>query len=432
MVEVLLRAADAGDTYLAWRWLDDLDHPGAQRLNTANVSAAIEVLDRALIIQRDGESEDDALRRAMVDGSFVTPDRELALASELAAAILPPALVDEITRKADNGIAVRVRLTPSPRLARVPWELLTVDESGRRLLDVADFVYDPPATVRTERSVTPDSWTDRATGPVIFVIDPRTHTSALKPILIADEAAADMFRERVDSYVRAGRARADYARRAVGGRVNRSTLHEWLLDATGSRLFYYGHVSALADEPGSASLHISDRESPSWGGLATPVGSHLPLSALDLLLGTTTAPNDNQRRYGSDEPLAGHQIWPMPPRVAVIACEGGADFRSSETFGLVIAMLNAGAELVTTTRWTMPTDRTFWQYYEPLELQKSRPTTDFALTVDAAHDDPDAVGVLTAWQRDQLELWRQHGDVAHTPLVWASLINTWAPASTTR
>ncbi len=430
MVDVLLRAADSGDTYLAWRWLDDLDNPGAQRLNTAEVIAAIDVLERALIAQRDGESEGEAHDRAMVDGAFVSRDREQALATQLAAAILPSRLVDEIKRKTKRGIAVRVRLTPSPRLARVPWELLAIDESGRRLLDVADLVYDPPATVRSERSRTPDPWARRASGPAMFVIDPVTHTSALKPILIADKAAAEMFRARFDSYVQVGRANGSQARRAVEGNVNRSTLHKWLKDNSGSRLFYYGHVSALPDEPGSASLHISDEEDTSWG-LAAALGSHLPLSALDLLLGTATAPNDGRRRYGSDEPLAGHQIWPMPPRVAVIACEGGADFRSTETFGLVIAILNAGAELVTTTRWTMPTDQTFWRYYPALEDEKIRPTTDFALTVDAAHNDRDAVAALTAWQRDQLKLWRRSGDVAHTPLVWASLINTWVPASTT-
>ena len=429
MAEVLVRAADAGDTYVAWRWLDELDNPRAERLDTSAVDAAINVLDDALIALRSNESDDEAHDRAMKAGAFVSHDREQALSRQLATAILPLRLTQEILEKSTPKEKVRVRLTPSPRLARIPWETVALDGgTDQRLLDVADIVYDPPATVRAERSVQPEPWSKRASLSAIFVIDPVTRTNELKPILVADADATDRFKSRVACYLEGGVADRENALRAVGQRVTRGRLREWLQPPR-SRLFYFGHVSSLPEEPGSASLHISDERQKTWG-MASPVGSHLPLSALDLLLGTTTAPPEERMVYGSPEPLAGHQIWPMPPRVAIIACEGGADFRSTETFGLVIAMLNAGAELVTTTRWTMPTDLTFWKYYKSLEAEKIRPTTDFALEVDAAHASADPIGQLADWQRRQLELWRRDKNVANSPLVWASLINTWAPATT--
>lgn len=426
MVDVLVRAADAGDTYLAWRWLDDLDNPRAQRLDAGRLDAAIAALNESLIAPLPGETEEQAHDRAMRDGGFIALDREMALSGKLADAVLPARLIAEITDRTKRS-HVRVRLTPSPRLARIPWEALTLDaKAHRRLIDAADVVYDPPATVRSERSVQPDAWQDRAGRPAVFVIDPNTKTTQLKPIVKGDKAATKMFRDRIMSYAAKRLAEPDNVDVAISDDVSRFQLQDWLATPL-SRLFYYGHVSSLPDEPGSAALHLSDERSDTWG-MAAPVGSHLPLSALDLLLGTMTAPLEQRGKYGSDDTLPGHQIWPMPPRVAVIACEGGADFRSTETFGLVIAMLNAGAELVTTTRWTMPTDSTFWKYHRQVEAQGARPTTEFALTVDDAHCHADPLGELARWQRKQLAQWREHGDIAHTPLIWASVINTWAPA----
>jgi hypothetical protein len=204
-------------------------------------------------------------------------------------------------------------------------------------------------------------------------------------------------------------------------------LSEALICTPRSRLFYYGHVSAEPDEPGSASLHLSDVSDTSWG-MARPLGTHLPLSALDLLLGTTLAPEEYKGRYPDAETDGGHDIWPMPSRVAVIACEGGADYRSRETFGLVIAMLNAGAELVTTTRWTLPTDLAFWHFHDDVARRGVHPTTELALTVDRAHTRDDPIAELLEWQRGQLNSWRDSdGAIEFSPLIWASMTNTWGP-----
>lgn len=63
---------------------------------------------------------------------------------------------------------------------------------------------------------------------------------------------------------------------------------------------------------------------------------HRPFSALDLLRGTIECRvRDHRLPLGFEQPERGRTIWPMPARVAIIACEGGADYRATETFGLV-------------------------------------------------------------------------------------------------
>lgn len=425
MVDVLFRAADAGDTYVSWRWMDDLDNPRARRLDAVVSQAALARLDRALMAPLMNETADAAEARAMT-GDFVTLEGEQELAAQLASAVLPEALIYEILARNGGGERVRLRLTPSPRIARVPWETLCVDES-RRLLDVADIVYDPPATVRAERSVSPDTFSSRATFPAVYVIDPLTPTAELRQAFDTGSIEAQMFKQMISSRLASRGVGSMNARRAVSSTVKRSGLHEWLTNEC-SRLFYFGHVSSEPEEPGSASLHLSDTDTdPKSWGLANPIGSHRPLCALDFLLGTTTAPEQVYSQLYKKVSAPGHQIWPMPPRVALIACEGGADFRARETFGLVIAMLNAGAELVTTTRWPLPTDTAFVNH-QPA-VGNARPTAQFALTVDEAHSHEDPLHELAIWQRTQLDSWQNGGSIVHTPLVWASLINTWAPTS---
>lgn len=432
-VEVLVRAADAGDTYVAWRWLDALDDPRATRLDAATVDAAVRELDAALIAKlSDDESPEAAAARAMQSGALTALTQERELAQTLAAAILPPRLIAEIAAKGTEGRRPRLRLTPSPRLARVPWEVLRVGDGDRRLLDVVDVVYDPPATVRAERSTPARRWPEHAAKPGLFIIDPATpgHPDA-QPVVSQQTGAAPEIRQQLEGYVESGGALASEKVRWRGGqKYTRTWLSEALIHTPRSRLFYYGHVSAEPDEPGSASLHLSDVSDESWG-MATPLGTHLPLSALDLLLGMTIAAEKEQGRYPHAKSAAGHDIWPMPSRVAVIACEGGADYRSRETFGLVIAMLNAGAELVTTTRWTLPTDVAFWIFHDSVRERRICPTTALALMVDRAHTLDDPVAALTEWQRRQLNLWRQTGAIEYSPLVWASLTNTWGPDAST-
>ena len=441
-VDLLMRAADAGDTFVSWRWLDDVETPHAERLDTAVLVGALDRLDRALITATEGEDPEHAVVRALTEGAFTDIAAERRLATELTAAALPATLARQIRDRLDLGLRIRLRLTPSPRLARIPWELLVLD-GDTRLIEAVDISYDPPATVHADRSCRPIPWTALREHPALFVIDPELPPRAgiygyRRGLDSQDETA---FEERLGEHETTGGADRRAASTSIGQMVTRIDLSEQLRHPTRSRLFYLGHVSSTHDEPGTASMHLYDTAS-TWGltepvrrGIHDPAAAigpadpqdHRPLSALDLMLGTTmTADPKVWRLYDADAAQRGHLIWPMPPRVAVIACEGGADFRSTETFGLVMAMLDAGAELVTTTRWTLPTDTAIRRTHPTLPPD-THPTVDLALEVDTAHTLDDPISHLARWQRTQLQRWRETGDIRYSPLVWASLTHTNAP-----
>lgn len=115
--------------------------------------------------------------------------------------------------------------------------------------------------------------------------------------------------------------------------------------------------------------------------------------------------------------LAEPDRFPAPPRVALIAC-GSDDGKEIEQSGMPIAAVNAGAELVTATRWVLPVDQ---------KLAASCPTAALAMAVDTAHAAADPLAALRRWQIDRLRNWRDRGAVTDTPLLWASLVTYLAP-----
>lgn len=431
-VDVLVRAIDAGATYLTWRWLDDPAHPEFAVLPEAVVAEAGELLATALPTALPGESTAEGVHRALHTGPFATPAGERALSAALTEAVLPRRLRGQFVERARAAVRVRVRLTPSPRLARIPWELLFVT-AEQRLLEVAEIVHEPPAAVHAERARLPADWERARERPALFVIDPPTPRSAVGYGHVLDRSDRLLFLRRLSRH--AARGRVPRAERASS--IAAATRRDLgvALSIPRSRLFYLGHVSARPDEPGSAALHLSDTAQ-IWGE-AAPLSrlgrdgrprvdpqDHRPLAALDLFLGTVNAGEPVWRSYGSARAQPGHELWPMPPRVAMIVCEGHADFRAEETFGLVVAMIHAGAGLVTTTRWTLPADREFRRL--PGADADARPVTELALCVDTAHEGPDPVAELTAWQRERLRAWSAGSadPVTGTPLVWASPTHT--------
>lgn len=442
-VDVLVRIVSLGrSSYLTWTWLDDAN-PRAHRLDHQRVAAALARLDDSLVTDDGRLPASRQLTTVLREGAFAAPDTELALASELGAVLLGPDLVERIRRLSDAGVRVRFRVTPSRRFARVPWELLVVDPgTGRRLLEDATVVLDPPTTVHVERSRGPVPWSDVAERAPLYVVDPElpraAYLAGLLPAL-ADPDDRLAFEDRLDERRRRAGGELPGTWAPIQGVVFREDLGRALRRGV-SRLFYVGHVSADVEDPGSAALHLSDEVAVRPGalrgtrGLADPIGprsaygtprrvrtgDHLPLCALDLVLGTTT----DVHGPGAGEP--GAHVWPMPPRVAVIACEGGVDFRSSEPFGLVTAMIDSGAELVTATRWALPTDAGL-RVVGGLDHEE-RPVIAAALAVDEAHDADDPVEWLRRWQTGRLEAWRARGTLAETPLVWAALTTTVAAA----
>ncbi|HMT90588.1 MAG TPA: hypothetical protein PKC73_13220 [Dermatophilaceae bacterium] len=464
-LDLLIHAADAGATFLSWILMEEPFTQNAARLDTEPLVAALKRLESSLItLSGDGgDTAEGTVRHALTGGALAGREAERDLARELSRAVLPTRLRELIAGLDERKVDLRLRITPSPRLARVPWELLSTDvesDEPKRLVEIAQIIMDPPVTVHADRSRLPRPWAEVRNFPALHIIDPALPDSAR----VAGYGQTTT--SRGDLITTIGKARRDGTTVQGDGfpvlrkTVSRVDLAQKLQNTPDlSRLLYFGHISSSSDEPGSASLHLSDvywsgpkaDHDPSavWGmsepvrpttdggdGYAHPAqpGNHMPLSALDLLLGTLLADDPEAHAlYGRTEPTPGHQIWPMPPRVAMIACEGGVDYRSAETFGLVMAMIDAGAELVTTTRGPLPTDYAFATLEHPENRRSTRPpatgpTTQAALAIDAAHREDDAVAQIRKWQLDKLRRWRATGDLADTPLVWAAVATTLAPA----
>lgn len=408
---LLVRAVDAGPTYVSYRWLDDPSNPTVHSIDRQLLTELGARLDAALVDPRAIGDPVHQVQRALL-GPLSRADAEQDLSRAVTAAVLPGRLTAEIDRRARRG-TVRIRVTPSPSLARVPFGLLVVGED-RRLLEVAEICYEPPAAIHSGRGRMPEPWTDEvAARPVLSVIDPKLPPgSGLSRILgpVARSANARLLADRVA-------AGPHTPSSGIGRIVGRWELSDDLRTHPG-RLLYLGHVSSTLAIPGSASVHLSD-DADTWG-LARPLNeAHVPLSALDLLVGTS-APEYGPDGDGPPAPhRPGHELWPMPPRVALIACEGGADYRSLETFGLVMAIFSAGAEVVTTTQWALPSDEAFRRLAGVDAVPG--PTTALALAVDDTHRAADPVAALAHWQRQRLHAWRADPGPANSPLTWASV-----------
>ncbi len=381
---VHVRMADAGDLYISWRWFPDGAN-GMAIVAEDDVRQAVSRLTAAL--PRPG-----AMPAALTDGPFADYDAELALGTELAQTLLP----EQLSREIRTRVRPHVRIQPAPRVAQVPWELLALADDTR-VLDVADVSLLAPAglvhgTRRTQRPYDPKL-------PTVRVIDPRV------PGFAANSALGSVL----------GRLPSDSPLHPTR---RTDTDRDWLsrqLRSGASSLLYVGHVTAAAVESGAsetAQMHLCCGAAAA--GFAPVLRGHRPLSAQDLLLGT----------HGLDtEPVAGPDKWPIPSRVALIACESGGDLRFGEALGLVAAMIHGGAQLVTATRWALPTDAAF-----ALAGATGCPLHDAVCAVEAAHrepDDPDIrtpapVSALCTWQRARLDAWRHTRAVAASPLLWAA------------
>lgn len=406
---LLLRAFDADTTYLSFRWLDDPDNPVVHAVTATIRDALLADLDAGLVGGK-GESAEEQVRLA-VSGPLTDPNAEAAISRKLGEGLLPGPVRAALAERADRG-RVTIRITPSRSLARVPWELLVVD-GYRRLIELADVVYEPPAAIHVGRSKLPESWSDVEDQPVCYLVDPRLpDRSGLGPVLVQRNGspAEDLLDERI------GR-RPMTANSGIGVDLTRWDLRADLAERP-RRLFYFGHVSSTLDQPGSASLHLGD-DADVWGLAELMNDAHRPFSALDLLLGTSSSELGPDGAHRPDHRQTGAEIWPMPPRVALIACEGGADYRSSETFGLVTVMFSAGAEVITTTRWTLPSDHAFAAFAGVDAVPG--PTLELSLAVDFSHEATDPAAELARWQRFKLAQWRADPGPATSPLTWAAV-----------
>ncbi|MEV5648643.1 CHAT domain-containing protein [Nocardia sp. NPDC052254] len=406
---VIVRMADAGELYMSWYWTDGSAEQGASMLPGADVDAVVRRLAAAL----PDLTDPGGLERALTIGAFADRTSEYELAQALSRALLPQGLAVQLHALMMSGVRPHIRLQPSPRVAQVPWEIIAPDPS-LRLIDIADVSLLAPAGIVHAPGRVARSWATDRDLPVVAVLDPRV------PGFRADSELGSVLGRMSDTAPLTERIAGHLARQRLRPRVSepgaafrrtdldRERLAALLRDGA-SRLIYVGHVTAAVPESGqseNAELHLCCTADTI--GFARPLRTHRPLSAKDLLLGTHTL---------DAEPVAGPQLWPIPSRVALIACESGGDLRFTEALGLVAAMINGGAELVTATRWPLPTDLAFQRLAGATD---ATPLQHVVCAVDAAHEQPDPVGVLADWQRERLTTWRETGAIENSPLLWAA------------
>ncbi|MEO3755242.1 hypothetical protein [Streptomyces sp. B6B3] len=416
---VQVRLADAGDLFMTWTWAGGARGFGTGRGTEDEVDRAVRALTAALPGTGEGS---EGMRRAFDSGAMADHRTEHRLARVLAEALWPEGLTAQIRQVSARAGRPLVRIQPSPRVAQVPWELLAVDDATDvRLIDLADVATTAPTSLRRQAPAArpaPDADTDANadTGTVVLVLDPRIPgfraDSPLGSVLGppgSDPELLSFVQRRLD----AGDVVPSVATPAEA--LRRTDLdRNWLSDVLRKgprRLMYVGHVSAAPAAGGQSedgTLHLCC--GPMTVGLAEPVRTHRPLSAKDLLLGTLPLRADGE---------PGARIWPAPPRVALIGCESGGDLRFVEPFGLATAMIHNGAELVTATRWVLPTS---FAFHRLAGLPESvRPLSRAITAVDTAHEHRDPVNRLGRWQREQLDHWRAGGRIEHSPLLWAAM-----------
>ncbi|MBA0046045.1 CHAT domain-containing protein [Mycobacteroides sp. LB1] len=388
-ITLVLRFADVGiATYASLRVVGEPSRTVTWAIGQPLLEKACDALYSALPDASGSETALIAIERALTTGAFTSPDAELELARVLGTELVAADGWKLLSECASSPRAV-LFVTPSPRLARVPWGQLAVPGAdGFRLMELVDVLMAvPPNIVHAPRQ--PVRWSDRHNGPAVLLLDPRIPgqrpDSTLGSVLgrPSPEAALTChFGELMVSHrvLPAVGAPVELFRRTDIDR-------HWLAEVCAqdpARLLYVGHASAAEGAVGHAeraALHLAEDR---------------PLTAADMMAARL----------------------PIPPRVALLACSSGGDYRFDEATGLAAAMILGGAELVTATLWSLPTAAAYSQFGS----YPTDPMADTVAGVDRAHREVDAGRAVNRWQRAQLRRWRG-GDRAASPLHWAAVVS---------
>ncbi|OBB58984.1 CHAT domain-containing protein [Mycobacterium sp. 852013-51886_SCH5428379] len=419
---LVLRFADVGiATYASLRIVGEPARTVTWVVEVPLVLAALEELTGALPEPHGDEDQAAALERALTRSAFASPDAEARLAYILGV-LLISAPAWQLLLDCVSSPRAALFVSPSVRLAAVPWTLLVLPTSrpdleelvrarseamtrtgpeaariswqiddlaavtdGHRLIELADVMMAVPPNIAHAPRATA-RWEDRRAAPPLLVLDPRVPgqrpDSPLGSVLgrpseqtILGAHFGDVLRSgpvlpEVASSVELFR-RIDADRTWLGRQLARGP----------SRLLFAGHAGFDPDgRADRAGLHLAESA---------------PLTAADLI-------------------AAG---FPIPPRVALIACVSGADYRFDEATGLVAALVLGGAQTVTATLWSLPTTAG----YRRFTAAATDPMAELVCAVDQAHSGVGAGRAVNRWQRAQMRRWRD-GDTAANPLYWAALI----------
>ena len=394
---LVLRYADVGvATYASLRVVGAPGRTVTWAIEDAALATVRDMLGDALPDPRPGENLREALQRAFAAGAFATPAAEQQLAEVLGEHLIAAAGWQLIADSAgerpshDSG-GVVVFVAPTTRLAQVPWSLLAMPgDTGRRLIELADIlVAAPPNIANSPR--TPASWEERRENAALVILDPRVPgqrpDSALGSVLGRPDADGPLSRHFAEL-----RARRDVLPEVSStvelfrcGYADRTWLAAQLTRSP-ARLLFVGHATVADGEAGQA-----DRA-------AVYLADEKPLTAADLMAAQL----------------------PIPPRAALLACSSGGDYRFDEATGLVAALILGGAVVVTATLWSLPTAAGYRQFSSAATVSVD-PMAQAVMAVDTAHEAQDAGRAVNAWQRDQMNRWRD-GDLSASPLYWAALV----------
>ncbi|MDT5017917.1 MAG: hypothetical protein QOD39_4077 [Mycobacterium sp.] len=386
---LVLRFADVGvATYASLRMVGQPSSTLTWVVADPEVVSAVQQVADALPDPIGDEGRRNALDRALTRGALASPATEFEFARTLGAQLIVPEAWQMLVDCVGSPRAV-LFVSPSARLARIPWGLLAMpSDDGHRLMELVDVLMAaPPNIVHSPRA--PAGWKARRGRPPLLILDPRVPgqrpDSALGSVLGRPSPDTSLARHFADLMRRQAvlpdvSAAVDLFRRTD---VDRSSLAQ-LLAQNPSRLLYVGHATAADGDVGHAdraALHLAE---------------HRPLTAADVMSSSLN----------------------MPPRVALLACASGGDYQFDEASGLVAAMILGGAELVTATLWSLPTAAG----YREFASSEADPMADAVIAVDRAHETDDAGLAVNRWQREGMRRWRD-GDVTASPLYWASLVS---------
>ena len=389
---LILRFADVGvATYASLRVVGQPSRTVTWVVEEPTLVAALGQLAEALPDPHGSETQRDAVGRAIATGPFSSPSAEGRINRELGSQLLAAPAWQLLTECVATPRAA-LFVSPSARLARVPWGALAMPgDDGFRLLELVDVLMAaPPNIVNAPRAFV--GWAGRSDGAPLLILDPRVPgqrpDSPLGSVLGRPSPETRLARH-FGELMHRGAVLPDVAtavelfRRTDAGRA-------WLaglLAQAPSRLLYVGHATAADGDVGHAdraALHLADDR---------------PLTASDLMSAKLK----------------------FPPRVALLACASGGDYQFDEATGLVAALILCGAQLVTATLWSLPTAAGYRQF-APASIEPTvDPMADAIIAVDRAHEDVDAGSAVNRWQREQLRRWRD-GDVTASPLYWAALV----------
>lgn len=355
--------------------------------------AELRALAANLLPVADGAAGDrTAAWKALWSGSLGARASETKVAVALGQALLPLELRDALrgSGRRDSVVTIAVR----GWLAELPWPALSLDPTGDvRLVELATVLggLSPSLAVGLPPRVAAP-----AMGHPLLLIDPGPAAGSAVPLYLPSQRRA-LWRPVADGLARAvGASVRDVLFPDVEVSVTADVLADLLQRKQLTSLVYVGHVHAGdGRSPASARLVLADDD-------------------------------DDDERLTAYRWLAEPERWPAPAHVALVAC-GSDDTNVAEQSGLPIAALNAGADLVTATRWTLPADGS----HEGDGHEGDRPELPFttlALAVGTAHTSGSPVDALRSWQLAQLAAWRTSGRRSASPLLWSSLVTYSAAA----